>query len=125
MRKVFFAVLMLTSGFAFAGYDKAVCTEVKTSTRVLAQAILQIGAIPDMELVTRDIAEDSVSHFGVIESDEGGGRVVQQTLFFLRDNHLLYSMYLRYYNNETRDKAVAASSVAEQMSAMCFKQLAG
>lgn len=124
MRKVIFAVLMMTSCAAFAGYDKAVCAEVKTSTKALAGAILNIGEIPDMELVTRDVAEDSVSHFGVIESDEGGGRTVQQSLFFLRDNHLLYSMYLRYYNNEMPDRSKAAAAVAEQMSSMCFKQLA-
>lgn len=123
MRKVIFAVLMMASCAAFAGYDKAVCAEVKTSTKVLAWGIMQIGAIPDMELVTRDVAEDSITNFGVIESDEGGGRTVQQTLFFLRDNHLLYSMYLRYYNNEYRDKVVAATLVAEKMSDMCFQKL--
>lgn len=125
MRKVIFAVLMMASCSVLAGYDKAVCTEVKTSTSALAGEILKLGDIPDMGLVTRDVAEDSVSHFGVIESDEGGGRAVQQSLFFLRDNHLLYSMYLRYYNNEEPDRTKAANAVAEQMSSMCFKQLEG
>lgn len=123
MNKVILAVLaMLSFAVQAADYSKELCAEVKISTAMLAEPIISRDDIPDMEEVMTDVVNDSVDQFGKLSGFDDGYQI-QQTLFFLKENHLMYSMYLRYYRNNEKDTFKAAHEVAKEMSELCFSKL--